>query len=238
MAEDAGKRLLSLQVLYEKVHSCRACQSASGCMIREDLRKVVRTTIPWSIESELFIIGQALGEHTQRLSGIPYTNERGALSSTARSLNNWLSLLSYTIDSADSTSRYKYAYSSDIVQCFPGKYPTGKGDRAPTPQEIRNCVSRGFLIREIELVTPKLVVLMGKTSRDGFYKYVLEEKYPDSLSAHIDEVKAQHDLQYYNVGNARFRVIAIQHPSGSNRLFSSMKNDKPLIKLIRGALND
>lgn len=232
------KRLDRLRALYKEAQSCKVCHSAPGCLIEEDIKRVARIVDARSIESEVFVVGQALGEHTQRLSGLPYTEEGGALSLTGKGLDNWLRLFGYTIGSMDSSREYRYVYSSDIVQCFPGKKVTDKGDRPPTAQEITNCIDRGYLLREMELVNPQLVILMGKASRDGFYEHVLGARYPASLSAHIDEAVEKGRIQVYKVGKANLAILPMQHPSGANPRFNCMKGNAKLIELVKGVLND
>jgi len=49
---------------------------------------------------------------------------------------------------------------------FPGKSPSGNGDRPPSRAEIALC--RQFLEREFELIQPRVVLLVGKMAIDAF----------------------------------------------------------------------
>ena len=57
-------------------------------------------------------------------------------------------------------------YLTALTRCFPGKSPGGKGDRAPSPAELRLC--RPFLDAELALVRPRLVLLVGKMAIETF----------------------------------------------------------------------
>jgi uracil-DNA glycosylase len=46
-----------------------------------------------------------------------------------------------------------------VTKCYPGKGKNGKGDRVPSKAEQKMC--RPFLEREIALVNPKLMILVG-----------------------------------------------------------------------------
>lgn len=223
-----------LKKLYEEMHSCTKCFGEPTCKIAEDPKKVIRTVNKRSVTSALFLIGQALGEHTQRLSGMPYAKPDGSLSLTGHDLSKFLHAFGYTIDPP--SNQYQYAYSSDIVQCFPGKKETGRGDRKPNDHEIRNCMDQGYLVKEIELIRPKLILLMGKASRDTFYKYMLKESHPDSLSIHTQVIIERKEIPQFSLGSLDTYVLPIQHPSGANRRFSAFANNEQLLELIRGVL--
>lgn len=50
-------------------------------------------------------------------------------------------------------------YMTAVTKCYPGKGKNGKGDRVPSKAEQALC--RPFLEREIGLVRPKLMILVG-----------------------------------------------------------------------------
>lgn len=57
-------------------------------------------------------------------------------------------------------------YLTSLTRCFPGKSPGGKGDRAPSPAELALC--RGFLDRELALIQPRVVLLVGGMAIEAF----------------------------------------------------------------------
>jgi uracil-DNA glycosylase len=46
-----------------------------------------------------------------------------------------------------------------VTRCYPGKAPSGRGDRRPTPREQELCAF--WRDREFELIRPKLIVPVG-----------------------------------------------------------------------------
>jgi uracil-DNA glycosylase len=48
---------------------------------------------------------------------------------------------------------------SALTKCYPGRSASGKGDRVPSRAEIAAC--RGFLEREIHVLAPRILLLVG-----------------------------------------------------------------------------
>lgn len=222
------KKGRNLVKLYEQIHSC------ARCTISEDISKVIRIIDEQALTSKIFLVGQALGGNTQRISGIPYTKIDGKLSPTGQRLNEFLHLFGYTISHQDRSSLFKYAYSSDIVQCYPGKIKPSHADRKPNNAEILNCID--YLLKEIKLIEPKLILLMGKESRDCFYKYVLKQLFPNSLSIHIYDIMQRGQIPQFKVLGKDLFIIPTHHPSGANPHFNEMTSNHKLIALIREVL--
>ncbi len=102
--------------------------------------------------------------------------------------------------------------------------------------EIRNCIDKGFLIKEITMIKPRLLLLMGKASRDSFFHYVLKLPYPPSRSKHILDIVQARKIPEFPVGNLNLHVLPIQHASGANPRFHSMMDNNRLIELIEEVL--
>lgn len=91
-----------------------------------------------------YMFGQAPGvvEGQQRL---PWRGRAG------RTLRRWLGL--------DEDEFYATFYCASVTRCYPGKAPSGRGDRTPTPREQELCA---FWRRwELRLAQPKLIVPVG-----------------------------------------------------------------------------
>ena len=127
-------------------------------------------------------------------------------------------------------------YNTEIAQCYPGKKKVGYGDKTPENDEIHNCIKQGFLIKEIEMMKPRLLLLMGRSSRNSFFKYILNLPYPDSLSTHISEIVQLGEIPQFHLGNRTVYVLPIQHASGANPQFHKMINNEKLIELIKEVL--
>ena len=68
-----------------------------------------------------------------------------------QTLRRWLEL--------DEDAFYATFYCASVTRCYPGRAPSGRGDRTPTPPEQELCA---FWHRwELELIRPRLVVAVG-----------------------------------------------------------------------------
>jgi uracil-DNA glycosylase family 4 len=166
-----------------------------------DDQRVVRRLVPPVTASPVFIIGQALGPDTQRRSGLPYTYPNGALSPTGRALDQFLRGIGFTIEA---TGRLRYAYSSDIVQRYPGPAVGGGGDRRPTPQEVANCAE--WLDTELRMMRPRVVLLLGRESARYF------------LRAQGKHGRVEWGVPYeVQVAGVRATAFAVYHPAYRRR---------------------
>jgi len=130
-----------------------------------DDERVMRHVVARIGTSSLFLVGQALGPDTQRRSGLPYTYPTGVLSRTGQVLDRFVRKMGFTVDAADTLP---YAYSSDIVQRYPGRAAKGEGDRIPMSREIENCA--GWLRTELLILRPRVILLLGKQAAQYFLR--------------------------------------------------------------------
>ena len=128
------------------------------------------------------IIGQAPGV----LEGEERRPWRGR---AGRTLRRWLDL--------DEDAFYGTFYCMSITRCYPGRHPSGRGDRPATPREIELC--RFWRDWELRLLRPKLVVPVGG----------LAAKRLLGISRVSDYVGNQYDLN----GATAF---PLPHPSGAS----------------------
>jgi uracil-DNA glycosylase len=68
-----------------------------------------------------------------------------------RTLRRWLGL--------DEDEFYATFYCASVTRCYPGRHPSGRGDRRPTPREIALCAP--WREWELRLLRPRLVVPVG-----------------------------------------------------------------------------
>jgi uracil-DNA glycosylase len=164
-----------MERLYAETFACGTCFGATGCQITPDPERVRRRVLARALNSKVFVVGQALSRKAQRKSGLPYVLPNGRLSQTGRKLDAFLGAFDYTIDP---NSERQYAYSSDLVQHYPGK--AGGGDRRPTSAERNKCSV--WLKRELELVRPRVVILLGELpTRDFLSRYALDRGDPTTV---------------------------------------------------------
>jgi uracil-DNA glycosylase len=91
-----------------------------------------------------YVFGQAPGvvEGQERL---PWRGRAG------RTLRRWLEL--------DEDEFYATFYCASVTRCYPGKAPSGRGDRTPAPREQELCSF--WRDGELRLIGPELVVPVG-----------------------------------------------------------------------------
>jgi uracil-DNA glycosylase len=166
-----------------------------------DEERVVRRLAARIATSSLFLIGQAPGPDTQRLSGLPYTYPSGVLSQTGQVLDRFVRKMGFTIDAA---GKLPYAYSSDIVQRYPGRAATGEGDRIPTAREIENCAD--WLRAELFILRPRVILLLGAQSARYF------------LGNHGGRGKIEWGVAHQvDIGANRATAFAVYHPAYRRR---------------------
>jgi uracil-DNA glycosylase len=68
-----------------------------------------------------------------------------------QTLRRWLGV--------DEEEFYATFYCVSVTRCYPGKHPSGRGDRTPTPRELDLC--RFWLDWELRLLRPAVVVPVG-----------------------------------------------------------------------------
>jgi uracil-DNA glycosylase len=95
----------------------------------------------------LMLVGQAPGV-TEAEAKRPFN------ASSGRRLFQWL--VEAGFEEADFRACY---YMTAVTKCYPGKHPKGKGDRRPSRDEQRLC--RPFLVREMALVQPRVLLAVG-----------------------------------------------------------------------------
>jgi uracil-DNA glycosylase len=91
-----------------------------------------------------YVFGQAPGavEGEERL---PWRGRAG------RTLRRWLEL--------DEEQFYATFYCASVTRCYPGKAPSGRGDRTPAPREQELCAF--WREWELRLLQPRLIVPVG-----------------------------------------------------------------------------
>jgi uracil-DNA glycosylase len=134
--------------LAASVLACRACEAAGYLPRANPIRPTLLE------DARVVLIGQAPGPVTDR-KGYHFAGPAGTF------LSAWL-------DRAGFPPNYfrEHVYLTSLTRCFPGKSPSGNGDRAPSAAEIALC--RHFLQQELSIIDPPLVLLVGKMAIDAF----------------------------------------------------------------------
>ncbi|MBC8394452.1 MAG: hypothetical protein H8E17_18030 [Deltaproteobacteria bacterium] len=164
-----NSRLSELKLLHKGIYCCTKCHGFKDGFIYYDPEKVRRKTFSSSLQSEIFIVAQSLAKDQVRLSGVPFHDPSLRLSKGGKYLEKYFNLLGYTLNPWESAK--KYVYTTDLVQCFPGRKRNGKGDNIPTRKEIGNCIP--WFLKELSLIEPRVILLLGAPSTKAFFKTVL-----------------------------------------------------------------
>ena len=126
---------LEWRELRQEVTSCRAC---SLCETRTQTVFGVG-----NIRADWMLIGEAPGAE-EDARGEPFVGQAGRL------LDNMLASIGMSRDGETPKS----VYIANVLKCRP------PGNRNPQPEEVAKC--EPFLLRQIELVSPALIVVMGR----------------------------------------------------------------------------
>jgi uracil-DNA glycosylase len=177
----------SIASLQRDNRVCRACIEAGYPL--ESLPVVQPYT-----GQRAYIHGQAPGalEGEQRL---PWRGRAG------RTLRRWLD--------TDEDEFYSTFYCASVTRCYPGKAPSGKGDRTPTPREQGLCSF--WREWELRLIRPELILVVGGLSAKRLLGLT-------SLAECIG--------QRYDVEGAT--AIPLPHPSGTSRWLNDPANREQL----------
>ncbi len=169
----------SVETLGREMRACRRCLE-SGYDI-----------IPGAIFSgpapaPLMLVGQAPGV-TEVQAQRPFN------ASSGRRLFQWLGEVGF--EEVDFRTRY---YMTAVTKCYPGKHPSGKGDRKPSRAEQKLC--RPFLDRELAMVSPSVLLAVGGLAIET----LLGQK------IRLDEAVGQ----VFKVDGRQ--VLPLPHPSGAS----------------------
>jgi uracil-DNA glycosylase len=127
----------SLASLQRDLARCRACVEAGYPLESLPVRA------PFA-RQRAYMYGQAPGivEGEERL---PWRGRAG------QTLRRWLEM--------DEEAFYETFYCASVTRCYPGRAPSGRGDRTPTPREQDLC--EFWRTWELELLRPQLIVAVG-----------------------------------------------------------------------------
>ena len=190
----------SIASLQRDLSHCRACAEAGFPL------KSLPVRAPSACQ-RAYLYGQAPGivEGEERL---PWRGRAG------QTLRRWLDL--------DEDAFYATFYCASVTRCYPGRAPSGRGDRTPSPRERELCAFwRGW---ELELLRPRLIVTVGGLA----LREILGRT---SLTECIGE-------RFELAGTP---VIPLPHPSGASGWLNVPANRKRLeqaVALVQGECPD
>jgi uracil-DNA glycosylase family 4 len=193
--EKEVSRAEALQVLHQRILNCRLCEEHGYI-------PVARPLVHGRASDRMMVIGQAPG-HRSVAKGRSFSGPGGSI------LQKWLEQAGFPRGYL-----HEHTYLSSLTRCDPGRNPRGDGDRRPSPQEVALC--RPFLEAELELLQPKVVLLVGAMAIEAYFgKAKLEDV--------IGTFQERDGMMF----------LPLPHPSGVSRWL----NDAEHLKLLQRALD-
>jgi len=175
----------------EQLRSCRLCPQMNPPVVSGG-----------PVVSRVILVGQAPGDKEPKL-GRPFAWTAG------KTLFQWFK----EGTGLDEIQFRQSIYMAAVCRCFPGKEPKG-GDRAPNPEEVKNCSQ--WFVQELDILKPELVIPVGKLAIRQFLEF-------DKLT---DVIGKQFQVTY---ANHVFDLIPLAHPSGASP-WHRMEPGKTLIR--------
>jgi len=151
-----------------------------------------------SPQADIMFIGEAPGA-TEDSMGKPFTGRSGEL--LTKMIENVLLI------------KREEVYITNIVKCRP------PDNRVPTPTEAHTCYS--FLLKQIELVKPKLIVTLGGTA----YHYMTGDE------TGISKIRGvTHQQNGYTLIPTYHPSFLLRNPSAKKEVFEDLKKVKALME--------
>ncbi|HVH64715.1 MAG TPA: uracil-DNA glycosylase family protein [Candidatus Acidoferrum sp.] len=191
--------------LHRQIYACTRCVDA-GYLPR------AAPVLSGEADSRIMLIGQAPGQ-VEAERRLPFQGRSRSI------LMRWLMSAGFT---SEGDAR-RNIYMTSITKCFPGK-GTGGGDRRPSAAEIELC--RPHLDRQLALVKPELLILVGGLSHERFLP-------GRPLSALVGRVFDRDGREVRGVRQARPLLVPLPHPSGASRWLNLPENRALLDRALR-----
>jgi uracil-DNA glycosylase len=141
-----SRRERELAALHRRMRACRKCLAAGYSIVPP-------AVFSGTIGARVLVVGQAPGSK-EVAAGRPFHAGSGAR------LFEWLGRAGFEEDAFR-----REHYITSVTKCFPGKAPSGGGDRVPSRAERDLC--RPFLDEQIRLIDPEVILLIGRVAVDA-----------------------------------------------------------------------
>ncbi|MEJ2746388.1 MAG: uracil-DNA glycosylase family protein [Anaerolineae bacterium] len=188
-----------MRQLHEEMRSCRRCLEAGHAI-------TPGAVFSGSSGAKVLLIGQAPGV-TEVEAKRPFNAGSGTR------LFQWLGQAGWEEDEFRETQ-----YMTAVTKCYPGKGKNGKGDRVPSKAEQKLC--RPFLEREIALINPRLMILVGGLAIKLLYPAKMRLNQVVGTAVYFPPDTLTHPVNFnYTDGqlitdHANLQSLIINHPPG------------------------
>ena len=197
--QDLAQRQQALRALHHEILACRRC-SLAGYRV-EGTPVLGGDPAMLARAQRVMLVGQAPGR-TEARNGRPFSGPAG------RRLFGWFR----TVGIGEEGFR-RQVYMAAMTRCYPGASPSGHGDRRPSAAELALC--RSFLERQLELVQPELVLLVGGMA----------------IEAKLGKMPLDHAVGRLHEREG-VRYLPLPHPSGASTWLNTAAHQE----LLRQAL--
>lgn len=162
----------------------------------------------------MMVIGQAPG-HRSVAKGRSFSGPGGTI------LQKWLEQAGFPPGYL-----HDHTYLSSLTRCDPGRNSQGDGDRRPSPAEVALC--RPFLDAELQLLRPRVVLLVGTMAIEAFFgkgpgKSPTDSSRENGQSA--GKVKLEDVIGTFQELEGRV-FLPLPHPSGVSRWLNNPEHLK------------
>ena len=170
--------ILSPSTALEELNTVKqAALTCTACRLHETRTNVVFSD--GNPQADILFIGEGPGQ-TEDETGLPFVGRSG------KQLTELIEMVGF--------NRQQDTYICNIVKCRPPQ------NREPMADEAEAC--KGYLHAQIELVAPKIIVLVGKTAYRGIFQ-------PKQKNIAIGKIRGQ----WLPSPFANTEVMTIFHPS-------------------------
>jgi uracil-DNA glycosylase family 4 len=192
--EQEISRAEAIKALQQQILCCRLCEEHGYI-------PMARPLVGGRPGDRIMVIGQAPG-HRSIAKGRSFSGPGGTI------LQKWLEQAGFPPGYLHS-----HTYLSSLTRCDPGRNPRGDGDRRPSPAEVALC--KPFLDAELQLLQPRVVLLIGTMAIETFF----------------GKVKLEDVIGTYQERDGML-FLPLPHPSGVSRWL----NDPEHLQLHQQAL--
>lgn len=139
-----GAGLEDMEILMREVLPCQLCPH-----LAQSRKQVVFGH--GNLNADLMFIGEAPGVEEDE-QGQPFVGKAGQL------LNRMIKAMGLNREDV---------YIANILKCRPDTPGQAFGNRKPTPEEMERC--KPYLLRQVEIIRPKVIVALGATALQGLF---------------------------------------------------------------------
>jgi uracil-DNA glycosylase len=186
-----SEELIALQ------HACSACDRC----VRDGIIPQAGPRFQGGPDAPFFLVGQAPGP-------VEVQERRPFAGRAGRELGRWMARAGFASDE----EFRRLTYIAALMRCFPGRLPSGAGDRPPPARAVRNCAS--WLDAELGLLRPRVLIPVGQLAIRRFLG-------PGSLEDRVGATFGGDPL-----------VIPLPHPSGQSRWLNDPGNRQRLERAL------